>query len=681
MKVVPPRLLSFLLATILCTASLGPLSSAASAQTADSSVIASLGRQSSGADAVSLMGDRIDVVAAAHGKSSAELKRALKEDRSLKVDPKGHLFYEEAALPADLAAAAAEPVNPWAGALFPLDQTFSLHSKPGSKRVIYIDVDGHTLSNTAWNGGTVPNPLVCTPWDTDGNPSSFSDAERTKVQQVWQRVAEDYAPFDVDVTTQDPGAAAMTRDSLADEYYGVRVLITPMSSYFGGAGGRAFVGVFDSIGDAYKPALIFPEKLANGEKYVGEACSHEAGHTLGLLHDGTTSGAEYYQGHGTGETGWAPIMGSGYYKPVTHWSKGEYPLANNQEDDLAIINQNGAVYRADDMGGSSATSHMLAAGSTLSSQGVIERTGDVDVVSFAAGSGPATITVLPALLGGDLDVSLELRDESGALVASANPAETLGASLTANLSAGTYYLSVTGTGKGDPLSTGYSAYASLGAWRLSGAVADPGVVTPGPNTPPTAVIAQSGAGPAAPVSVTLDGSGSTDPDGSIASWAWELGDGGTASGSIVTHTYTQAGRYTVRLTVTDNQGAVATETYVVDVPVPAVPSMHVSSVTIAVTSTKSGKIARATVKVVDAQGAPVSAATVVGSWGGIMTGTGTGTTGSDGAAVITKSFKKSGTVTFVVSQVSKAGWAYDSASNTSANAAALRIGPRARALR
>jgi hypothetical protein len=48
-------------------------------------------------------------------------------------------------------------------------------------------------------------------------------------------------------------------------------LISPISSYFGNYGGIAYVGAFDSTGDYNKPALIFPEKLSNSEKYIAEA--------------------------------------------------------------------------------------------------------------------------------------------------------------------------------------------------------------------------------------------------------------------------------------------------------------------------------------------------------------------------------------------------------------------------
>jgi PKD repeat protein len=57
---------------------------------------------------------------------------------------------------------------------------------------------------------------------------------------------------------------------------------------------------------------------------------------------------------------------------------------------------------------------------------------------------------------------------------------------------------------------------------------------------------------------SLDGRGSSDPDGSIASYVWNFGDGGAASGAFVSHTYGQVGTYTITLTVTDDVGAAAT---------------------------------------------------------------------------------------------------------------------------
>ena len=61
----------------------------------------------------------------------------------------------------------------------------------------------------------------------------------------------------------------------------------------------------------------------------------------------------------------------------------------------------------------------------------------------------------------------------------------------------------------------------------------------------------------APQKVSFDGTGSSDPDGTVTDWSWDFGDGSTGSGSRAVHTYTQGGRYFPRLTVTDNSGAQA----------------------------------------------------------------------------------------------------------------------------
>ena len=60
--------------------------------------------------------------------------------------------------------------------------------------------------------------------------------------------------------------------------------------------------------------------------------------------------------------------------------------------------------------------------------------------------------------------------------------------------------------------------------------------------------------------IEFDGSDSTDSDGTITSYSWDLGDGNSASGVTPTHTYTTAGTYTVTLTVTDNGGLTDTDT-------------------------------------------------------------------------------------------------------------------------
>jgi PKD repeat protein len=456
--------------------------------------------------------------------------------------------------------------------MVPLEQTFLLHSKPGATRIIYLDFDGHYMSGTAWNSGYNGGAAItCPPWDTDGNPSSFGDAERTAIQQIWLRVAEDYAPFDVDVTTEFMGEAAITRTSAADASYGMRVLISPIASYFGNYGGIAYVGVFSNTGDNYKPALVFPEKLANHEKYIAEAVSHECGHTLGLNHDGTSS-VGYYQGHGSGETGWAPIMGVGYYVNLVQWSKGEYPGANNTQDDTAIIASH-LPYRADDHGNTTASATVLAAGAAISGSGIIERATDMDVFRFATGAGQVSLNLLGAERGPNVDLLVELLDSEGSLMGSYNPTDSLAAGIAGNLPAGVYYLRVKGTGKGD-LASGYSNYGCLGGYYIVGTVIDPSG-----TVPPNAVASATPVSGTAPLNVQFSSAQSSDPDGSIVSYFWDFGDGGTSTEANPTHTYTAVGQYTATLIVTDNSSLSDGATVTVSVLAPNILPVAIASAT------------------------------------------------------------------------------------------------------
>ena len=81
-----------------------------------------------------------------------------------------------------------------------------------------------------------------------------------------------------------------------------------------------------------------------------------------------------------------------------------------------------------------------------------------------------------------------------------------------------------------------------------------------PNAPPVAVATATPTSGVAPLSVAFDGSTSSDPDGSIVSYAWTFGDGASAAGATAGHTYGVAGSYTAKLTVTDNRGASSSAT-------------------------------------------------------------------------------------------------------------------------
>src|SRR5690606_27237642 len=137
---------------------------------------------------------------------------------------------------------------------------------------------------------------------------------------------------------------------------------------------------------------------------------NENEHNLGLSHDGKTVESDYYGGHGSGDTSWGPLMGTGYNRNVSQWSNGEFYLANNTQDDLATI-AGKISYRGDDHGNTAgtATALTLSGGTNIvsttiendptntnsSNKGIFERGTDVDVFSFITGSGSIRLNVNP----------------------------------------------------------------------------------------------------------------------------------------------------------------------------------------------------------------------------------------------------------------------------------------------
>lgn len=514
--------------------------------------VISLPEMAQGEKAIQALAGKLPEVAAWYGMSSQEFAKIMREDPNAWLDKKGRLLYiDEFPEPAKEEEGAVVEEGP-----FPYSETFLLHSRPGSNRVIFLDFDGHTVSGTAWNN-SYGDPIVSPAYSMDSDRTTFTNTEKDRIQRIWQRVAEDFAPFDVDVTTEDPGQAAITRSSSGDNVYGTRVVITIDDFANCGCGGFAYVGVFDNVGDYYKPNYVFN----GGEVGIAEAASHEVGHNLGLSHDGVIGGSAYYSGHGSGATGWAPIMGVGYNKQLVQWSKGEYLNANQTQDDIQIIHNNGALLMADDHSDIETGATALGASSngttvTLSGDGLIERRADIDVFQFLAGSGDFSISVNPAPLSPNLDIKVELYDDLGNLIASSNPADSLPALINeTGLPAGEYFLMVEGVGKGDPLGTGYTDYGSLGVYSISGSIPDPGGLQP-----PNAVATTNTLPGPAPHQVDFIGSGSTD-DGSIVGYDWDFGDGSPSSSVMnPSHIYNSPGNFTATLTVTDNDGLTDSDT-------------------------------------------------------------------------------------------------------------------------
>jgi len=421
---------------------------------------------------------------------------------ALHADRDGGIFYV-CKLDSEVAATAAPPVTSEISVpVSPLPANLVFHSRPGSANILYLNFTGETVTDTAWNTNLSRLVIPAVAFSTDGDLSTFSEAEQLAIKRIWQRVAEDYAAFDIDVTTARPATfnnrtinALITRNTDANG----------QPNPFSTAGGVAYVNAFNLADFAiYRPAWIYQNNLANDESYIAEATSHEAGHNLGLSHDSCSACANgYYGGHGSGDTSWGPIMGTGYDRNVSQWSKGEYYLADNTQDDLATL-AGKIAYRADTVGSTAATAAALVmsngtnvvsttpendpANTNSANKGVLERNTDVDVFSFVTGSGAVNLSVKPWIMpsgrtrGGNLDVRLELYNEAGTLLLANDPASLTTAAIVTNLIQGRYYLHLKNTGTGSPTNaspSGYTSYGSIGQYFISGFVtASSGFVAP-----------------------------------------------------------------------------------------------------------------------------------------------------------------------------------------------------------
>ena len=340
-------------------------------------------------------------------------------------------------------------------------QVPKLNSYPSAPAVIFLDFDGHTVNGTSWNSN---GPIYC-------GPSNLSN---DAITEVFNRVAEDYRPFNINVTTDS------TKYWSAPAKKRMRVILTITWEWYGRAGGVAFTNSF-TWGDN-TPCFIFTSLHNYSLKNIAEAASHEAGHTLGLRHqsrydDNCVKTEDYNSGVGSGAVGWAPIMGVGYYRNQTTWHNGPNPFGcSNAQDDLKIITSstNGFGYRPADHGTTfSAATQVTVTNKQIEEAGNIATNTDQDFFKITMPvNGKLKLDVSPYSAapgedGSNLDVELKLYNSNQTLLSSYNPKEVLSASLDTTLTKGDYFVAVTGAGNA------YTTdYASLGAYSMKGAITE-----------------------------------------------------------------------------------------------------------------------------------------------------------------------------------------------------------------
>ena len=164
-----------------------------------------------------------------------------------------------------------------------------LSSRPQAAATIHLDFDGHRTSGTRWNDDG-PDPIVSAPFDIDGDRERWSPVELAVISHTWAVVAEDFAPFEVNVTTAEPAPGDLSLDGPDDERWGIRVVVTDDDWSGCRCRGQALVGSF--LGSSDAPAFVHDLAFPG----LAHAISEQVGRSLGLagasLDPGTATGPD-----------------------------------------------------------------------------------------------------------------------------------------------------------------------------------------------------------------------------------------------------------------------------------------------------------------------------------------------------------------------------------------------------
>jgi hypothetical protein len=333
---------------------------------------------------------------------------------------------------------------------------YGRNSFPSASATIFLDFDGQTVNCPYWNNGI---PFICA-------PSGLTNAGMIR---VFNQVAEDFRPFNLNITTDSAvyfAAPATSRQ---------RIIITPTNAWWGSNGG---VAIQESFRFGYEwPAFSFTSVANYDPKFTAELTSHELGHTLGLNHQSRYNSScgmiyEYEPGTGTGEISWAPLMGSTTQRNLTLWHNGKSSEGcSTFQDDLQVLasSANGFGYRTDDVGNTSALAAPVSfTNNSYAISGIINNTSDVDFYNInLSKSGRLVVNALPfSVATGNVSANIDLQIalmNGSTVIGSYNPGTTVQAIIDTTVNAGNYYLRVNNTSN-----VNASNYGMLGNYNITG---------------------------------------------------------------------------------------------------------------------------------------------------------------------------------------------------------------------
>ncbi len=321
----------------------------------------------------------------------------------------------------------------------------AFQSLPGAAKHLFLDFNGGTSSGIYTTYFKLDD-LNATNW-----------TERSMIEDIWATVAEDFAPFNINVTTVYPvgvAASAIFRVLIGGD--GSERQANPTSGwgpgdYTDNSSTNNDVYVYSKRIQSWQSGNGVGDNLA---ARIGTTASHEAGHGFGLNHKSTyhAFGAMLDE-YSDGGADWTPIMGGNLSTDRTIWTQSWVALTvdtNAQgSDDFGVL-QSELGLRADDhSSGLAAATNLgsIGASGMLMDTGSIRTKTDLDMFRFqVTTAGVFHISVKVADVGANLNSILQLRNSGGVVIATSDPSGDFNAAITKSLSAGTYYVTVGGDG-------------------------------------------------------------------------------------------------------------------------------------------------------------------------------------------------------------------------------------------